>query len=129
MKKVFAFVLIVGMAFVFAACGTSDTTLFQMGGTNTPSSAQQEPLSGADEPNIPADASEDDLETEISIFPTVGEYRFPATLLSSETAAAFTEHLPLTLNMSELNGNEKYFYLDNSLPTDSFQRDRFMQAT
>ena len=27
--------------------------------------------------------------------------------------------LPLTLDMSELNGNEKYHYLDESLPTSS----------
>ena len=27
--------------------------------------------------------------------------------------------LPLELNMKELNGNEKYVYLDNSLPTNS----------
>lgn len=28
--------------------------------------------------------------------------------------------LPLELNMSELNGNEKYAYLDKSLPTNSY---------
>lgn len=28
----------------------------------------------------------------------------------------FAEMLPLTLDMSELNGNEKYFYLDSDLP-------------
>ena len=27
--------------------------------------------------------------------------------------------LPLDLNMEELNGNEKYYYLDNTLPTNS----------
>lgn len=27
--------------------------------------------------------------------------------------------LPMTLDMEELNGNEKYFYLDSSLPTSS----------
>lgn len=27
--------------------------------------------------------------------------------------------LPLTINMEELHGNEKYYYLDNSLPTES----------
>jgi Uncharacterized conserved protein len=27
--------------------------------------------------------------------------------------------LPITLEMSDLNGNEKYYYLDNTLPTAS----------
>ena len=55
----------------------------------------------------------------ISITVTVGDTTFSATLEDSETSRALAELLPLTLNMSELNGNEKYFYLDQSLPTDS----------
>ena len=35
---------------------------------------------------------------------------------SNETAQKFISKLPLTLNMNELNGNEKYYYLDESLP-------------
>ena len=27
--------------------------------------------------------------------------------------------LPMTINMSELNGNEKYYYFSDSLPTDA----------
>ena len=56
-----------------------------------------------------------------SITVTVGDTTFFATLESSETTRALTELLPLTLDMSELNGNEKYFYLDQSLPTDSMR--------
>ena len=41
-------------------------------------------------------------------------------LEDNETAAALKEHLPLTLDMSELNGNEKYNYLPFELPTDSY---------
>lgn len=48
---------------------------------------------------------------------TVGGKTFTATLADNETANAFKALLPLTLNMSELNGNEKYHYLSNSLPT------------
>lgn len=54
-----------------------------------------------------------------SITVTVGGKTFFATLENSETTRALTELLPLTLDMSELNGNEKYFYLEQSLPTDS----------
>ena len=37
----------------------------------------------------------------------------------NETAKSFINNLPIELNMSELNGNEKYIYLDTSLPTDA----------
>ena len=44
---------------------------------------------------------------------------FSATLEDNPTARAFIERLPLEVDMQELNGNEKYFYLDNNLPSDS----------
>ena len=44
---------------------------------------------------------------------------FHATLYDNETAAALKEKMPLTLDMSELNGNEKYNYLSFSLPANS----------
>lgn len=49
----------------------------------------------------------------------VGDQTFSATLYDNEAATALKEQLPLTLNMSELNGNEKYYYLSDSLPTNS----------
>lgn len=51
----------------------------------------------------------------------VGTKTFTATLADSETGRAFAQLLPLNLPMTELNGNEKYHYLDSSLPTDSYQ--------
>lgn len=53
--------------------------------------------------------------TEIEL--VIGEEAFAATLDGGEAAQAFARMLPLTLDMSELNGNEKYFNLDESLPT------------
>ena len=46
----------------------------------------------------------------------VGDKQFPVNLESSDTVTALTEMLPLTLDMSELNGNEKYKYLSRDLP-------------
>jgi len=48
---------------------------------------------------------------------TIGTSVFEATLYDNETAKAFKPLLPLTINMIELNGNEKYHYLQSSLPT------------
>ncbi len=48
---------------------------------------------------------------------TIGGINFTAELANNATAQAFNALLPMTLNMTELNGNEKYKYLDTTLPT------------
>ena len=48
---------------------------------------------------------------------TIGDRTFTATMEQNSTAEAFRSLLPLTLEMLELNGNEKYHYLSQSLPT------------
>lgn len=50
----------------------------------------------------------------------VNSQPFTATLLDNKSVKAFKEMLPLTIKMTELNGNEKYFDLPNSLPTNSY---------
>lgn len=55
------------------------------------------------------------MDTTLNI--TIGTYTFKATLLENETTKAFKAMLPLSLPMSELNGNEKYFHFSNDLPT------------
>ena len=49
----------------------------------------------------------------------VGNITFSAALYDNAAAKALMDMLPLTLDMSELNGNEKYYYLDTSLPTNA----------
>ncbi len=49
----------------------------------------------------------------------IGDKEFSAQLYNNETAKAFADMLPLTLDMNELHGNEKYYNLSSSLPTDS----------
>lgn len=60
-------------------------------------------------------------DTAMSINVIVGNKTFTATLADSETGRAFAQLLPMTITMNELNGNEKYHYLDSSLPTDSYR--------
>jgi hypothetical protein len=47
---------------------------------------------------------------------TVGPNTFTATLYNNATVNAFKSRLPMTLNMTDLNGNEKYFDLPDNLP-------------
>lgn len=48
------------------------------------------------------------------------EVKVQIDLEDNETALEFSKLLPLTVDMKELNGNEKYVYLDNSLPTNPY---------
>lgn len=61
------------------------------------------------------DENDDSMRDTIKI--GVSDKVFTATLLNNATATAFKAMLPLTINMTELNGNEKYFRLSNNLPT------------
>ena len=88
-------------------------------------------------PTPPSDEGEDDNEEnnneennsdnndnelmERNITITVNGTSFAATLEDNEAGRAFAALLPLTLDMSEMNGNEKYHYLDESLPTESYR--------
>lgn len=47
----------------------------------------------------------------------VNSQTFTATLLDNSSVKAFKEMLPLTINMIELNGNEKYYDLPQSIQT------------
>lgn len=49
----------------------------------------------------------------------INSQTFTATLWDNNSAKAFKEMLPLTINMIEMNGNEKYYDLPNSLPANS----------
>jgi hypothetical protein len=63
--------------------------------------------------------SKEEVDT-MDIEITIQNETFPVTLYDNEAAKAFVELLPMTLTMSELNGNEKYSYIENSLPTNAY---------
>ena len=65
------------------------------------------------------DNDNEPMERNITI--TVNGTSFAATLEDNEAGRVFAALLPLTLDMSEMNGNEKYHYLDESLPTESYR--------
>ncbi len=49
----------------------------------------------------------------------IGNSTFTATLYDNATVTAFRSLSPLTVNMVELNGNEKYVDLSRNLPTNA----------
>ena len=50
---------------------------------------------------------------------TVGERRFAITLADTAAARAFAAMLPLSIDMADLNSNEKHADLSQSLPTNA----------
>jgi hypothetical protein len=67
-----------------------------------------------------ADAAPASMKSEESrMWMTVGERRFAITLNDNEAARAFRAMLPLTLDMPDLNGNEKHVDLPKALPANA----------
>lgn len=89
---------------------TQHVIIASVGGESTP-----KPSEIPREPEQPVTGE----NAEKQIIVTVNGQSFTATLEDNETARAFYDMLPMTVEMDELNGNEKYYYLDESLPSDS----------
>ena len=100
-------------ASVFVSCSTDDP-IEEITETPVPQPGDEEDGNENDNGN-----NEDTMERHLTI--TINGMAFTATLADNDAANAFADLLPLTLNMNEMNGNEKYHYLDNSLPTDSYR--------
>lgn len=60
-------------------------------------------------------------EKEMKLNIKIGDKNFTATLEDNATTRELLNKLPLTINMSELHGNEKYYYFDESMPTNSIR--------
>ena len=58
------------------------------------------------------------------MYVTINGKKLEIQLENNPTAAAFLKMLPLELTMNDLNSNEKYVYLDKTLPTDSYNPGR-----
>jgi hypothetical protein len=68
--------------------------------------------------NAPGDANKSKnamKQTRIKI--RIGVETFTAALADNPTASAFKAMLPLSLEMSDLHGNEKFFHLPSRLPS------------
>ena len=68
-------------------------------------------------PPAAAATTNTDAPGERRIWMAVGERSFAVTLADNEAARAFVSQLPLTLDMPDLNGNEKHQKLPKALPT------------
>lgn len=91
----------------FASCDTDNP--MDVPETVTP----EQPVTPDDDNN--SDNNNDPMSNTLII--KVGSSTFTATLADNAAATAFKALLPMTVNMTEMNRNEKYYDLTNSLPT------------
>lgn len=59
----------------------------------------------------------DDSDKNTDVTLTVNGQSFQAVFYNNKTANALLKKLPMTLNMKELNGNEKYHFFETEFPT------------
>jgi hypothetical protein len=68
---------------------------------------------------VPAAGTVSAQPEDLRMWMTVRERRFAITVTDNAAARAFAAQLPLTLDMSELNGNEKHADLSKPLPANA----------
>lgn len=59
-------------------------------------------------------------ENEMKIEVVIHDQVLEGVLENTDSARAFYQMLPLSLTMNELNGNEKYYYFSEDLPTQAY---------
>lgn len=110
--------VLAALVFTLPACGNSDPT-------SADSSAPISPTLEGTAPTLEimdgviTTPGRDLPDGTMPITIRIGEQSFSATLADNDGARALAERLPVTLELSELHGNEKYYYLEEGLPTDS----------
>lgn len=115
MKNLFVTVLIsVSFTFCLASCSKNDEP--------TPNQSSENPSNPIGNPSNPtsnptSNPISNPIGNKLKI--TIGSVTFTATLNDNSTATFFKSMLPLTINMRELNGNEKFHYFASTLPTNA----------
>ena len=117
MKKIISLSILV-MCVIFVSCfGNSQSNSKMTKITNE--------FSNTSESNAlkktPSD--EQDVQIKDETMPTVnmkiGDKNFTVILYDNDSTKALLEKLPLTLNMDDLNGNEKFYYFSENFPANS----------
>ena len=116
MKKIWTVICMITVSFSVVACSKNLTEEKE---ANTPKVSESISTISKNENIEATQAIIKEKENMFDIKIVVGEQNFSAILYDNETTRALIEQFPMTLNMQELNGNEKYYYLPDSLPTNA----------
>lgn len=125
MKKILAVLLACMMLFSLAACGrNSDSN--ERNPSSQSGKAPESENKISETPQQKNNKNQTDSTQEatsgkkmITMNIKVGNKTFTAKMYDNETTQALIAQLPMTVNMSELNGREKYYNLSSNLPAKS----------
>jgi hypothetical protein len=117
---------------ILTACSPDDDPILEIpetpipkpeepGDNDNPGNGNENPGNGNDNENNNNGNNGGENEMNRNITIRVGNHSFYATLEDNATARAFAALLPMTVTMNEMNGNEKYYYLSENLPTDNYR--------
>lgn len=102
--------LVVAGALLLSGCGGSSTAGFASTAEGTPSSVTDAISSNAVTSQGMPEGEGNDMERTMTM--TIGRYDFTIALEENAVAKELLARLPLTIDMNELNGNEKYHYFE-----------------
>lgn len=120
-KKYIGTVLVIFSLLLLAGCGATGGTdegenpKIQAQDTEEESSGQNEETEIRKDTDTKGDT---DVEEKQIVIEVNGQ-SFSAKLYDNAAAAALWEKLPMVLDMEEMNGNEKYFFMEDTLPADT----------
>lgn len=119
MKILSKVIFIFGLLFMTACNNIASTD----SNSNNDTTETQEEIS--EENNDTIETQEETPKEDEDMIPinlTINSQIFPAVFYDNETTQAFIEKMPLTLNMNDLNNNEKYYNLPDNLPTQNTEQ-------
>lgn len=118
MKKVLSLFFTLAVIFTFVGCSNTAAN----NGYTSSETSDVSKNNATDEQNKSQTNSGKETTTVkkmVNMNITVGNTTFTATLEDNDTTKALIKQLPLTVDMSELNGNEIYNYLSSNLRADT----------
>jgi len=123
MKKILLLIIIIVMIFS-TSCSVTEDRVSETSPTATSEDIETE--ISIEEESTKTNTVDEENAMKIDII--VQNYTFVATLEDNETAKAFLSLLPMTLDMEDVNGNEKYISLSETIRQESVKNPGTIQT-
>lgn len=107
-KRLISLILIIFIALSLTACNKNSTDQNQRKGNNRLYISE----------NITKENNKKNNKELISVDIIINNNTFSAKLYTSDSTEELINQFPMTINMNEMNGNEKYYYMSSSLTQD-----------